>query len=94
MKRFFKLLISKSNEVSSRRIIALMMLLPFWGGATGGVWIGLKNQNFEFFATSIGLAALTIYLAFYALTWEHAKDISNSRLFKKSDNSYNELIDP
>lgn len=95
MKRFFKILLSSSNEVSSRRVIAIIMLVPFFIGVLGGVWVGLKYQNFQFFALSLGLAALIICLTYYALTWEHAKDFSNSRIFKRENSFYdNQTIDP
>lgn len=85
MTSFFKKLISNSNEVSSRRFIAVV-LLPFYIAAIViGLCLAWIYNNFNYFVASLLAAGIPIMIAFFLLTWEHVKDIVKAVGFNKKD---------
>lgn len=95
MKSFFiKNLISNSNSVSSRRIIAVA-LLPFYMGAiVCGIILAFLTSDFRFFLVSIIAAGIPIMIAYFLLTWEHVISISKRIDFfqeQENENTNEEL---
>ena len=85
---FIKILISDSNDASSRRVIAIAVLPVFIFGILGGLIRGLWTGDINFFSISLGLAAITEYITYFTLTWEHVTNIFNTKLFKKKGDFY------
>lgn len=97
MIKWYNKLISSNNQTSSRRFIAVWTLPFYWGAILEGLVITYLVKDFRFFIASLIAACLPIFLAFFALTWEHIKNILDTKAFKKGegfDFSQNELKDP
>lgn len=85
MGNFFRKLISSSNEVSSRRFIAIILLPFFISGIIIGFVLSWKYNDFRYFLTSILAAAVPIMMAYFLLTWERVKDIVTAIGFNKKN---------
>jgi hypothetical protein len=99
MIKFYTKLISNDNTTSSRRFIAIWTLPFYWLAIISGIYIGHTRADFRFYVAALIAAASPVFLAFFALTWEHVKNILNTNIFKKNTNPFeninnNELIDP
>lgn len=93
MVNYFKILVSNSSKASSRRFIAILTLPLYLIGIGIGFILGVTINDFRFFLTAMIAAALPIFLAFYALTWEHVKGILNAKIFEKKSNGLYEMTD-
>jgi hypothetical protein len=96
---FYRKLISNNNTASSRRFIAIWTLPFYWISIVTGIYIGFTKADFRFYLAALIASVSPVFLAFFALTWEHVKNILNTKIFKKSDSPFdninnNELIDP
>lgn len=80
-------MLSKSNEVSSRRFIALILLPFFIGGIVTGFILAWIHNDFRYFLTSILAAGIPIMIAYFLLTWEHVRDIVKEIGFNKKPNT-------
>lgn len=87
---FYRKLISSDNTASSRRFIAVWTLPFFWGGIIVGYYMGIKYNSFNYYLAAYIGSSIVIFLAFFALTWEHVKEIT-SGIFRKKDENF---IDP
>lgn len=97
MIKWYNKLISNSNEASSRRFIAVWTLPFYWGAIFEGLIIAYVVKDFRFFIASLIAACLPIFLAFFALTWEHVKNILDTKAFKKGESfelTQDQLRDP
>lgn len=92
MINWYNRLISNDNKTSSRRFIAVWTLPFYWAAIAEGLILAFIVKDFRFFLASLIAASLPIFLAFFALTWEHVKDIS--KVFKKDSLFDNQIIDP
>lgn len=87
MKKFFLMLLSDSNGVSSRRFISII-LLPFYIAAiVVGLCLSWIYDSFNYFLASLLAAGIPIMIAFFLLTWEHVKDIVKEFTFSKKTNN-------
>lgn len=86
MKKFFKYLLSSSNEVSSRRFIALIILPSF----VIGIFVGIFSSNYNFYLTAMISAGVIILIAYFTLTFNNIKDILNSNTFGKKSRNHND----
>lgn len=99
MIKFYRSLISNDNTTSSRRFIAIWTLPFYWMAIACGIYIGCSRADFRFFVAALIAAASPVFLAFFALTWEHVRNILDAKIFKKDSNPFdninnNELTDP
>ena len=84
MIKFFKKMLSNSQEVSSRRFIALILLPSY----VIGILIGVFSKNFNFYLVAMIAAGIPIFIAYFTLTWETVKELLNTQAFKKRDGLY------
>ena len=85
MKEFIKHLLSKSDKASIRRFISFTLLIPYLIGVFVGIIVGLKYQNFNFFAAAMLSAGIPIMITFFSLTWQHIIEIKNIKNEKSED---------
>lgn len=52
--------------------------------------MGIKYNSFNYYLAAYIGSSIVIFLAFFALTWEHVKEIT-SGIFRKKDENF---IDP
>jgi hypothetical protein len=96
---FYRRLISNDNTASSRRFIAIWTLPFYWISIVTGIYIGITKADFRFYLAALLASVSPVFLAFFALTWEHVKNILDAKVFKKNSNPFgdisnNELTDP
>ncbi len=91
MRKYFKLLTSNSPQASSRRFIALLTLPLYLGGIVVGFVVGIIISDFRFYLAALLAAALPIFLAFFALTWQHVYKLLSAKIFQKRSDGLYEL---
>lgn len=97
--KYLKILISNSQDASSRRLIAVLTLPFYWGAIVTGLILAFKSENFKIYIAALIASGLPIYLSYFALTWEGIVSILSTKAFqKKSDGLYeltpDQQIDP
>ena len=67
MKKFFNILLSDSNKVSTKRFIGLLCLIMFIAYGVAGI---VKGFNSNFWIFYVSLCAVTMWIAFKFMTAE------------------------